>query len=250
MSEILIEASQNGATFNELMWAHIPPPADPDALPRPFRVDSFIIHRSDQPAGTYAARGRSPNYPHRASSASVGLAAMATSPLGKVYFRDTKEAVANHGTDLTYYYKVQRVDRKGNIHPDDTVLADLTPRIIPSFEETVGSYPIDQFGYPTQEYVRTFAVANGSTFVAGDSVFDFIKRFGQPASTIELTAAGVGVTVARNNINNDRVALPASAVDVPYRLGPGNVWTYRLWFENTSGGDINVTIRAVVGVQP
>lgn len=237
---VFVEASQNGPTFNELMWAHITPDDD--------RVDSYIINRSDQPGGTYAAIGRAPNYPHRMSSAQLGQIGISGSQLGKCYFRDMKP----DAEDLTWYYKVQRVDWKGIVHPDDITLSDLIPRTIPSFEETHGGYPVNLFSLPTQEYVDSFVVATGTTFAAGDAVFDIIRRFGQPASTIEMTATAAHATFlfAANNRNNNRIALPASAVDRPYRLGPGNVWTYRLLFENGSGGPITVALKMIVGVQP
>lgn len=241
---IIIELDHNGAAYNQLMWPYQPPPADPEAVPRPFRVEAFLLYRADQVNGTYTAVARVNNTPYRSSG---GPMMMVTSLLGKVHHYDVKPG----NEDLTWYYKIQRIDRFGNVHPDDATVDDLPPRTVLSFEETVGGYPLRQLGAPAHEHVRTITVLDGATLDGGEAVADFVQWHGQAASSVTLTPAGGGLVMAVNNRNNHRHTLAASSLKIPDReLAPVSTHLYRLIFANDTGGDIDVELKYVVGVHP
>lgn len=237
---VLIELSRNFPKATELMWNA------EDAV----AVSGFLLHRAAQPGAAYTQLGpRIPNIPGGTlnTRADMVLGGNLNLRPHKIHHQVEKDP------DLTWYYKIQRVLRNGSIHPDDTPLADLTPRTILSFEETHDYFGVQGPSRTVEHKRLTVTVPNGSTFAGTPFVYDFINLHGRPAFRIRFRAIDPDCLMKTNNVNNLPITIPVKTDDFTwddlYDESYGGVWLQRLLFENTTGGDIDVDLDYSHGVQ-
>lgn len=246
MAQKLIELSANWPFQTELMWN------DDD----PTQVVRYLLHRSNQPGGAFAQIASVPNVPGSGQDKSnmVGGGRFGRHPR-KIYTKVDKPLYAGDPEDLTWHYKLQRVDRLGNILTEDAVLANIVPRTILSFEETHSYYGVQGPSRSTMHEPVILTIPDtASSWLPGTVfVYDMILRHGRPAFRIRFRASGADVAMKLNNRNNLSQPVPVKVDDYTwdnvYDESYGGVWVHRLLFENTSGVARTVELDFSHGLQ-
>lgn len=228
----LIELSRTFPQYNELMWNY----------ENPENVARFLLHRSNQPAGTYAVVGNIPNVPGGSNSdysSKLNAGDYTKRPM-KIYHRDYKTEVLGV-IDNTWYYKLQRFDHNGTVLADDAVLANIAPRTILSYEELKASTPPSHMLRNLRHHREQISVPASRTFAANPYIYDFRKLFGARAINLRMRSIGTALPVRLNNVNNVSITVPIIAApgwDDVNDDNSGAAALHRILFENSTGAPI------------
>lgn len=250
MAQKLVELGANWQYKHQLMWS------DDD----PALVDNYLLHRAPDPvAGPFTQIARIPNRPGSGQDKSnmCGGGRYGRHPR-KIYYTVDKpiQTPPGYQEDLTWHYILQR-EKKGVVLTEDSVIADIIPRTILSFEETHSYFGVQGPSFATAHRTLEITIPAAATtwwpLAASSYVYDILLRHGRPGLRVRFRADGDKVQLKLNNRNNLPQDVPVKVDDYTwdnvYEESYGGVWIYRLLFINTAGVDRTVELDYSHGLQ-
>jgi hypothetical protein len=211
-------------------------------------VAYFYLYRGDRPTLPYSAANLIARIPNTPGGNWIGRGGVANFNLSSgVIIQEVDKAKRILGgrevQDLTYYYFLTFVDKAGNEWPAfaDWNLSDL--RKVNSYEETSAVYPRKFLTGRQFRDKRTIPTA--TTFIGTPELIEVVKSAGFPGNPVQIST-DTDIIIILNNLNNEQIAVSGGST---YIVERDSAEIFRVFVENTSGGDAEVEILAYDGAK-